>query len=204
MRISQKTFGSIRELLARDKLAEAVGAAQIPETYRNMSPEEAKGITELVSTGRMLLLLKGGKEVLTRSKEREAVIKSVFATIRRSKARRRVRWNFSKDICKAVAIVAVHEYIESECKTCFGVGKVRLNADLEGRQAMISCQTCLGVGLKRWKADERIENLQKYAQFDPKSNRIPEIIECVEWSKARLSEAIRHAVEETASQLEVS
>lgn len=204
MRISSKTFGSVKELLARDKLAEAVGAAQIPETYRDMSPDEAKSLIKLVSTGRMLLLLKGGRGVLGRTKELESVIKDLFYIIRRSKSRRRVRWNFGKDVCKAVAIVSVHEYIESECKSCLGVGKVRLTADLEGRQAMISCQTCLGIGLKRWKANERIENLQKYARIDPRSNRIPEVIECIEWSKARLSEAIRHAVEETANQLEIS
>lgn len=203
MRISRRAFGSIKEALALDKLAEAVGAAQIPESYREMSREEARNITSLVCTGRMLLLLKGGM-IPSRDKERLAVIQDLYTIIRRSKARRRIRWNFGKDICKAVAIVAVQEYVESECKTCFGVGKVRLNADLEGRQAMISCQTCLGVGLKRWKADERLQNLQNYTQIDPKSNRIPEILECVEWSKARLSETIRHAVEETASQLEVS
>ena len=204
MRISPRTFGSIKELLARDRLAEAVGAAQIPEAYRDMTPQEAKNLTELVATGRMLLLLKGGKEVLSRSKEREMVVKDLFTIIRRSKMRRRVRWNFAKDICLAAAIVAVHEYVESECKSCFGVGKVRLKADLEGRQAMISCQTCLGVGLKRWKQEERLENLQRYAEIDLKSNRIPEILECVEWSKARLSETIRHAVEETAQQLEIT
>ena len=204
MRISRKAFGSIKEALALDKLAEAVGAAQIPESYRDMSPEEAKNITSLVYTGRMLLLLKGGKEVLSRDKERLAVIQDLYTIIRRSKARRKLRWSFGKDICRAVAIVAVHEYVESECKSCFGVGKVRLKADLEGRQAMISCQSCLGIGLKRWKTDERLENLQRYAEIEQKSTRIPEILECVEWSKARLSETIRHAVEETASQLEVS
>lgn len=199
MRLTPRAFGSIKELLARDRLAEAVGAAQIPEVYRDMSPDEAKNLTSLVATGRMLLLLKAE---LNRSKERETVVKDLFTIIRKSKFRRKLRWDFAKEICQAVAIVAVQEYVESECKSCFGVGKVRLKADLQGRQAMISCQSCLGIGLKRWKADERIENLQKYTRFDPK--RLPEIIECIEWSKARLSETIRHAVEETAHQLEVT
>ena len=204
MRISRRAFGSIKEALALDRLAEAVGAAQIPESYRDMSREEAQSLTKFVRTGRMLLLMKGGKGVIDRRGEMAAVVSDLYAMIRRSKARRRLRWSFSKDICRAVAIVAVHEYVESECKTCFGVGKVRLNADIEGRQAMISCQTCLGIGLKRWKTDERLQNLQNYTQIDPKNNRIPEILECIDWSKARLYETIRHAVEETASQLEVS
>lgn len=204
MRISRRAFGSIKEALALDRLAEAVGAAQIPESYRDMSPDEAKSITSLVRTGRLLLLLKGGKEVVGRDRERGVVIQDLYAMIRRSKVRRRLRWSFSKEICRAVAIIALHEYIDSECKACFGVGKVRLNADLEGRQAMISCQACLGIGLKRWKTDERLQNLQNYTQIDPKNNRIPEILECIDWAKARLSETIRHAVEETASQLEVS
>jgi len=204
MRISRRAFGSIKEALALDRLAEAVGAAQIPESYRDMSPDEAKSITSLVRTGRLLLLLKGGKEVVGRDRERGVVIQDLYAMIRRSKVRRRLRWSFGKEICRAVAIIALHEYIDSECKACFGVGKVRLNADLEGRQAMISCQACLGIGLKRWKTDERLQNLQNYTQIDPKNNRIPEILECIDWAKARLSETIRHAVEETASQLEVS
>ena len=162
MRISQRAFGSIKEALAKDKLAEAVGAAQVPETYsigRDATEEEGVRIARQVGAGRALLLLLGDS---SRGMERAKAIDTLFWGIRKAKTRgRKMRWDFDKTICKAVAIVAVHEFVESACKGCLGAGQVRLNADAQGRQAMLTCQSCLGTGLNKWKPSERAENISK-------------------------------------------
>lgn len=223
MRISSRAFGSIKEALAKDRLAEAVGAAQVPETYsvpknrggRDMTDDEAKRTAMLVGAGRSLLLLLGDSN--GRDFERLAVIDTLFMGIRKARSRgRKMRWDFDRGICKAVAIVAVHEFVESACQTCLGAGQVRLNADAQGRQAMLTCQSCLGTGINKWKTNERAENISQALctinhQNDPclpevtvKHPRWKDILECLEWSRGRLSESIRLAVEETAFQLEIT
>lgn len=215
MRISQRAFGSIKEALAKDQLSDAVGAAQVPETYsvpkdrggRDLTDEEAKRIAGLVSTGRNLLLLVAAQG---KDREREAgmVVEDLFRIIRKAKVKRKMRFDFDKAMCKAVARLAVNEFVNSQCGTCFGAGEVRLNADTQGRQAMISCHSCLGTGLVKHGNTERAERLAVLlgATTDSvsKAPRLNEIMLCVDWSKGRLGEAIRMAVEETAYQLEIA
>lgn len=215
MRISQRAFGSIKEALAKDQLSDAVGAAQVAEAYaipkdrggRDLTEEEAKRIAALVFTGRNLLLL-----VASRGKDRNdeaiKVIDDLFRLIRRAKVKRRMRFDFDKAMCRAVAELAVNEFINSQCGTCSGAGQVRLNADAQGRQAMISCHSCLGTGLVKHNASERSEKLAVLLKATTdaisKTPRLDEIMACLDWSKGKLGEAIRLAVEETAYQLEIS
>lgn len=215
MRISQRAFGSIKEALAKDQLSDAVGAAQVAQAYaipkdrggRDLTDEEAKRIAGLVSTGRNLLLL-----VAAQGKDREqeaiAVAEDLFRIIRRAKVKRKMRFDFDKTMCKAVAKLAVNEFVNSQCGTCFGAGEVRLNADTEGRQAMISCHNCLGTGLVKHNNNERTEKLAILLNIPgdvvSQTPRLNEIMVCLDWSKGRLGEAIRLAVEETAYQLEIA
>jgi hypothetical protein len=219
MRISQRAFGSIKEALAKDRLAEAVGAAQVPETYtipksrggRDLTEDEGIRIAAQVGAGRSLLLLLGDN---SRKTEQATVVDTLFKGIRKAKARgKKMRWDFDKAICKAVAVVAVHEFVQSACQTCLGAGQVKLNADVNGRQAMLTCQSCLGTGMNKWKQSERAENINKalcsitgdnetYVMV--KHPRWEDILACIDWSRSRLSESIRFAVEETAHQLEIT
>lgn len=215
MRISQRAFGSIKEALAKDQLSDAVGAAQVAQAYaipkdrggRDLTDDEAKRIAGLVSTGRNLLLL-----VAAQGKDREhealAVAEDLFRIIRRAKVKRKMRFDFDKTMCKAVAKLAVNEFVNSQCGTCFGAGEVRLNADTQGRQAMISCHSCLGTGLVKHGNNERTDKLAVLLNIPrdvvSQTPRLNEIMNCLDWSKGRLGEAIRLAVEETAYQLEIA